>query len=402
MRKKISVRDLKLGMFVDELCGSWMNHPFWKSAFTLSEQKDLKALQECGIDEVWIDSSKGLDVAAKVVPASDAKPKAEEAPPQPAAEKEKPVVRVSLDEELDRARKIQAKAKQAVISMFNEARMGNALHVGEAATLVDEINQSVARNPGAMLSLSKLKNKDDYTYLHSVSVCALMLALGRQLGVQGEALKSLGMAGLLHDVGKAVIPEEVLNKPGRLTDEEFDIVKGHSLKGWEILKTSYGVDDIALDVCLHHHERMDGTGYPDKLPGSELALHVKMGAVCDVYDAVTSDRCYKQGWAPAEALHKMAEWKGTHFDEHVFQAFVKMVGIYPVGTLVKLKSGRLGVVTDQSEKSLLTPKVKVFFSSKSKEPIFMQIVDLALVKDGIESVENPSVWGFDIKKITGV
>ena len=276
------------------------------------------------------------------------------------------------------------------------------MQVGVAATLVDEINQSVSRNPGALLSLARLKNKDDYTYLHSVAVCALMLALGRQLGVKGETLKSLGMAGLLHDVGKAGIPDEVLNKPGRLTDEEFDVVKSHPLKGWEILKASYGVDDIVLDVCLHHHERVDGTGYPHKLPASELTLFAKMGAVCDVYDAITSDRCYKQGWAPAEALHKMAEWKNGHFDDTVFQAFVKTVGIYPVGTLVKLKSGRLAVVTDQSDKSLLTPKVKVFFSSRSMEHISMQVVDLALGKDGIESAENPAIWGLDLKKITGV
>jgi putative nucleotidyltransferase with HDIG domain len=286
--------------------------------------------------------------------------------------------------------------------MFNEARMGNALQIGDAATLVDEINQSISRNSGALLSLAKLKNKDDYTYLHSVAVCVLMLALGRQLGVTGETLKSLGMAGLLHDVGKAAIPDEVLNKPGRLTDEEFDVVKSHSVKGWEILKGSYGVDDIVLDVCLHHHERVDGTGYPHKLPASELTLFVKMGAVCDVYDAITSDRCYKRGWEPAEALRKMAEWKGSHFDEAVFQAFIKTVGIYPVGTLVKLKSGRLGAVTDQSEKSLLTPKVKVFFSSRLNEPIFMEIVDLALGKDSIEGAENPATWGFDMKKITGV
>lgn len=180
------------------------------------------------------------------------------------------------------------------------------------------------------------------------------------------------------------------------------MVKSHPVKGWEILKASYGVEEMALDVCLHHHERVDGTGYPDKLTSDQLSLFAKMGAVCDVYDAITSDRCYKSGWAPAEAIRKMAEWKNGHFDEAVFQAFVKTVGIYPVGTLVKLKSGRLGVVTDQSEKSLLKPKVKVFFSGRSKEPIPLEIVNLAHSQDAIDGVENPVTWGFDLRKITGV
>ncbi len=146
-----------------------------------------------------------------------------------------------------------------------------------------------------------------------------------------------------------------------MTDEEFAIVKAHPRKGWEMLRESGGVSEEGLDVCLHHHERMDGTGYPDKLSGEALTLLARMGSVCDVYDAITSDRCYKKGWEPAESIHKMAEWKDGHFDETVFHAFVKTIGIYPNGTLLKLESGRLGLVIEQSAKSLTTPIVKVFF-----------------------------------------
>lgn len=391
MRKKIKIRDVRLGMFIDNLGGSWLNHPFWKSSFLLDNKNDLKALQGCGIDYLWIDTAKGLDVESVQI---------EESPVlQGVSPDSVPEVRVSLEQELVRARNIQAKAKKAVVSMFQEARMGNALKVGEAVTLVDEISGSVMRNPGALLSLARLKNKDDYTYLHSVAVCALMIALGRQRGFEGEELRSLGMAGLLHDIGKVGIPEEVLNKPGRLTDEEFEIIKQHPVSGWEILKASYDVDETALDVCRHHHERVDGKGYPDKLSGEALSVFARMGAVCDVYDAITSERCYKDPWEPAVALRKMAEWREGQFDEAIFQAFVKTVGIYPSGTLVKLHSGRLGVVTDQTDAGLLKPKVKVFFSGKSGIPIPQVIVNLARSQDSIESVEDPQRWGFDLSKI---
>lgn len=391
MRKKIKIRDVRLGMFIDNLGGSWLNHPFWKSSFLLDDKNDLKSLQDCGIDELWIDTAKGLDVEPLEMKESPV--------PQmvsPASETE---VRVSLEHELVRARNIQARAKKAVVSMFQEARMGNALKIREAVTLVDEISGSVMRNPGAMLSLARLKNKDDYTYLHSVAVCALMIALGRQRGFEGEELRSLGMAGLLHDIGKIGIPEEVLNKPGRLTDEEFEIIKQHPVQGWEILKSSYDVDEMALDVCRHHHERVDGNGYPDKLSGEALSVFARMGAVCDVYDAITSERCYKDPWEPAVALRKMAEWREGQFDEAIFQAFVKTVGIYPTGTLVKLHSGRLGVVTDQTDAGLLKPKIKVFFSGKSRVPIPQEIINLARSQDSIESVEDPARWGFDLSKI---
>jgi HD-GYP domain len=198
------------------------------------------------------------------------------------------------------------------------------------------------------------------------------------------------------------VPENVLNKPDRLTEQEFEIIKTHSVKGWEMLKASPEVDEVALDVCLHHHERVDGTGYPDRLSAPALSMAARMGAVCDVYDAITSNRCYKRGWAPAEALRKMAEWQDGHFDQGVFQAFVKTVGIYPVGTLLKLKSGRLAVVTDQSALSLLKPIVKVFFSTRSNTFIAMELLDMSRTQDAIESVEDVAKWGLDIKKTTGV
>ena len=404
MRKKIPVKNVRLGMYIHELCGSWMDHPFWRKSFLLDTEADLNTLRTCGIQEVWIDPGRGLDVEGDVLAVSD-----EEAERQIACELEliakaqpKAEARASLHDELVRARKLQAKSKAAVTSMFQEARMGKAIKVSEAAPLVDEISQSIARNPEAFLNLARLKTKDDYTYMHSVAVCALMIALGKQLGLEGEELKEAGLAGLLHDVGKMMVDQDVLNKPGKLTDEEFEMIKEHPRRGWEILQGSSDITPMALDVCLHHHERMDGKGYPEKLSGEQISLFARMGAVCDVYDALTSNRCYKNGWEPAETIRKMAEWRQGHFDERVFQAFVKTIGIYPSGTLVRLKSGRLAIVMEQTEKSLLTPVVKVFFSTKSNEPIMPELLDLSRSQESIANAEDPAQWGFDLKQLTGI
>ena len=384
MLKKISVEQLRTGMHLHAFCGSWMDHPFWRNKFVITDEKDIALIFESPIKEVWIDASKGLDV-----PAGEATVEAEVVPPPvkaPAPEK------ASFNDEVKRAAKICAKGKEAVVSMFQEARMGKAIEADAAMPLVEEISNSILRNPGALISLARLKTADDYTYMHSVAVCALMIALSRQLGLSDEETRDAGMAGLLHDLGKALIPMEILNKPGKLTDEEFAIVKTHPKKGHELLLTATGVSKLTKDVCLHHHEKIDGSGYPMGLDSATMSLYAKMGAVCDVYDAVTSNRPYKVGWDPAESIKRMAEWTG-HFDPTVFQAFVKSLGIYPTGSFVRLESGKLGVVIEQGEKSLLKPKVRVFFSSKSQAYIKPETIDLARSPEKIAGRDDPQKWG---------
>jgi putative nucleotidyltransferase with HDIG domain len=302
----------------------------------------------------------------------------------------------SMEQELKRATVLVAKSKEAVASLFNEARLGHAVDAEQCLPLVDEIAGSVFRNPGAVVSLARLKTHDDYSYMHSVAVCALMISLARQLGLNDAATRDAGMAGLLHDMGKAVMPLDVLNKPGRLTDDEFRIMKAHPVRGYEMLREGGTATEGALDVCLHHHERVDGTGYPHGLRSEQISLLAKMGAVCDVYDAITSNRPYKAGWDPAESIRKMAEWRAGHFDDVVFQAFVKSVGIYPVGSLVRMQSGRLAVVCEQNPSSLVAPKVKVFFSARSQMHIPQEVLDLssASCTDRIAARESNDQWKF--------
>ena len=397
MLKKINVRQLTVGMHLKEFCGSWMDHPFWRNAFVITDPKDIERILASSITEVWIDSSKGLDIAAGETAVSEEESEARvDAELSHAAKSQRQTVPVPATAEFARAAKICAQSKLAVTSMFQEARMGKAVDTANAQKLVEEITDSISRNPGALISLARLKTADDYTYMHSVAVCALMIALAKQLGLDEEQTHSAGFAGLLHDLGKALMPMEVLNKPGKLTDEEFAIIKKHPEEGHRLLLGNPRSDKSILDVVLHHHEKMDGSGYPNGLKGDTISLMAKMGAVCDVYDAITSNRPYKAGWAPADSLRKMAEWADGHFDQRVFQAFVKSLGIYPIGSLIRLESGRLGLVVEQSEKSLLTPCIKVFYSTRSQARIAPEIIDLSRpgCHEKIASREDPAKWDF--------
>ena len=397
MLKKINVKHLVVGMYLKEFCGSWMDHPFWRNSFVITDPKDVERILASNITEVWIDSSKGLDIAAGETAVSEEESEARvDAELSRAAEAQRETAPVPAAEEFARAAKICAQSKLAVTSMFQEARMGKAVDTANAQKLVEEINDSVSRNPGALISLARLKTADDYTYMHSVAVCALMIALSKQLGLSEQETRRAGIAGLLHDLGKMLVPMEVLNKPGKLTDEEFAIIKKHPEEGHRLLFGNPGADEVMLDVVLHHHEKIDGTGYPKGLKGEEISLFAKMGAVCDVYDAITSNRPYKAGWPPSESLRKMAEWAKGHFDQRVFQAFVKSLGIYPIGSLVRLESGRLGLVIDQSEKSLLAPCVKVFYSTHSQARILPEIIDLSRpgCHEKIAGREDPAKWNF--------
>jgi len=374
--RHISISELRLGMYVHEFCGAGIDNHLWKNGFLLQSDHDLKRIRDSGVSELWINASRGLD--AQTQPGEIAPVETD----------------VTFGEELASAVKLCSRSKAAVKKMFSDLRMGRIVETAQVTELVSEISESLIRNPDAFISLARLKNADEYTYMHSVAVCALMIALARRLGLSAERVQQAGVAGLMHDIGKIAMPIAVLNKPGKLSDDEFETMRGHPEAGARMLTNNPLFSPDVLDVCLHHHEKIDGTGYPHQLRGDEISVFAKMAAVCDVYDAITSDRPYKKAWGPANSVRSMAEWKG-HFDEKVFQAFVKCVGIYPVGSLVRLQSGKIGVVIEQHSSSLLTPKVKVFFCPVEERNIPHVIVDLSILPetDRIVSRENAESWG---------
>ena len=401
MLKHIESGQLRLGMYIHALDGSWLSHNFWKSSFLLEKSTDLQRLRESRVTGIWIDLSRGKDVAAtSTSPGTPVPPCNDPAAPQAAAPAAPtassiPATPLPWPEEVELARQQCLQATEAVVEMFQEVRMGHAIEPVKAEALAERIQQSIERSPAAFISVARLKSADTYTFMHSVAVSALMVALAHQLGLGAQQVKRAALAGLLHDMGKVFTNPDILNKPGALTDEEFAHMKLHPLHGHALLEKSI-TDAEVLDACLHHHERLDGKGYPHNLSGPSIHLMARMTAICDVYDAITSNRPYKSGWSPAIALQRMAQWCGAHLDQHIFSAFVKTVGIYPVGSLLRLQSGRLALVFAFSKNKLLTPQVVCFYDIHRQQRIDPPLLlDLSEATDEhILRREDPENWDF--------
>lgn len=301
----------------------------------------------------------------------------------------------SLAQEMRLAERLRTQARSTVMAVFADARFGKVPDIDATRPVVDAVVDSVLRRKGAMLCLARLKFKDDYTYMHSLSVCAMAAAVTHELGLDVQRCRSAGLAALMHDVGKSRVPLEVLNKAGSLTEAEWAIVRQHPALGHELLRQGRCAESEVLDACLHHHERLDGSGYPQRLSADAISPLTRVVAVCDVFDAMTSARPYKPAWDPAVALQAMAGWRG-HFDRHVLAAFVRVVGVFPPGSLVRLASGRLAVVVDNDTADAHAPTVRVFYSTRAQEPLRPQLLDLALAScgDRIVALEPRERWNF--------
>lgn len=384
MLKRISVKQATVGMFVHELCGPWLKHPFWRTRFPLKSKQDLERLCATPIEYLWIDTHKGQDLQTpgRIAPLPL---------PQPAATEADRPQHTTSAHELQRAAQICARAGRVLQSMFSDVRLGRPIQKDSAERLVRDMHSSIQRNPHALISLARIKTADNYTYLHSMAVCALMMALAQRMQMSEEDVRLAGLSGLLHDVGKCRIPLRILNKPGALTPEEWRIMQNHSELGAQLLRP-LNMPDLVLEVCLHHHEKLDGSGYPSGLKGEQIHLLTRMAAICDIYDAVTSDRPYKKGWPPAQALQRMTQWCGNHLDRAVFEQFVQTVGIYPIGSLVRLSTDQLAVVIDATSQSLLTPQVRVFYCIASQQHLEPTLLSLEHGEARIISREDPQAW----------
>ena len=401
MLKKVDSTQLKVGMYIHDLSCDWMTHPFIRNRFLLTSDDEICKILHAGIHDVVIDSARGLDVEdAPTLADAEA---ATEREIVDIAAKSPIVTRVSLGEEMRRAVQIRHQAATLVRSVMQDARLGKAIELDQVEPVVQSITESILRNPGALVGLLRIKTKDDYTFLHSVSVCTLLVAFCRSRELDAGVTHQAGLGGLLHDTGKALVPDAILNKPGPLTDEEFAVVKRHPQDGYDILRKTPELGPIPLDITLHHHERRDGSGYPAKQASEQISELAQMAAIVDVYDAITADRCYHKGMSAAAALRKIYEWSKFHFNPGLTQEFMRCVGIYPVGTMVLLESGRLGVVVEPHESNLLTPKVNVFFNTKSQMYIRPELLDLSRALgfgggDKIVRHESPDKWRVDPNK----
>lgn len=372
-------------MFLHAIDGSWLSHPFWRRRFLIRSEAEIDALRDAAIEFVTIDTSRGLapvdeEAAGEMAPDAVAESTIDNSP-------------CGLLVERERAADIVARTKETMRGVFDGARLGKAVESAEVLSVVDEISGSVQRNAYALIGIVRLKSKDEYTYLHSVAVCALMVNFARHLALPEAMTRELGLAGLVHDIGKMEVPSEILNKPGRLSDEEFAIAKLHPERGVAILARAEGMADAAIDVCRHHHEKIDGTGYPFGLQGDEISLAARMGAICDVYDALTSDRAYKQARMPADALAAMASWDGQ-FDRELFFAFCQSIAVFPAGMLVRLRSQQLAVVLRNGRRAT-RPRLRAFLDTVSGQ--LTEPHDLTLADGDVGKIvlreESPTDWG---------
>lgn len=398
MLKQIPPDKLQAGMYVDLNGIRWLDHAFVGNGILIEDETTLRKVRAVGLPQVTIDTNRGKDLEEEspIVLSSSTAPVTTTVDHN--TKRNRNTSPVSYQEELVAARGIHERASAVIRNLMHEARAGQLKSVKSVETLADDMVYSILRNSSALVSLTSLKRRDDYTFMHCVSVGIFMIGLGRQLGMDAPNLRILGTAGLLHDVGKAYVPLEILNKPGSLSSAESAIMRAHPQLGYDALtEAGYAVEPV-LDAVLHHHERLDGSGYPNAFSGQEISRITRIASVADVYDAVTSQRVYHSAMAPTAALRMIRKRAGIDFDSSVAQALIKVVGIYPIGSLVRLSSGHLAVVSEQNAVNTAKPKVLAIYSLKKEAYINPLPLDLAESDDAIESDEDPAEWGVDVRR----
>ena len=388
--KKIPATELKLGMYVEELDRPWLGTPFMFQGFEITSQALLAKVQQIA-EHVYVMPDRdrtavyskrnnggtgpgpgtGATAARKQRGQGIARVLA-----QPPVENRWQPDQTTVEEELEQAREIEHSTRDTVYTILDDVRLGRSISTGEAKKVVADMVESVIRNPDAMVVLTQLKNADEYTALHSLRVCILAITFGRHLDLSREELNLLGIGALLHDVGKMKVPLEILNKPGKLSDVEFKIMKSHVPEGVKIIEKASGIAPASLEVVRCHHERYSGGGYAAGLAGNDIHPFGLIAAIVDCYDAITSDRVYQKGISPQEALSRMYEWRSRDFHPVLVEQFIQCMGIYPIGSVVEMSDGSTGVVVTVNRERRLLPKV-VQVRDRHRKPISPpRIIDL--------------------------
>lgn len=393
--KRVEVSELRPGMYVHDLNCSWLEHGFVRSRFLLRSTDLIQKLKNQGIQAIYIDTNRGEDLVEaptrdQVEAGLDRELKGSAAGGAALAP-----ARVPQREEAVAARRILGEAVGVVTGLLHDVRLGRQMEPAKARPLVKAMHASALRNPGALISLGRIKAADTYTFEHSVSICALLVSFCHALGMDAATVEEAGMGGLLHDIGKMRIPNEILNKPGKLTEAEFETMKSHAALSRDILSGVPGISSMVIQIAGEHHEKVAGGGYPLGLAGEAISQIGRMTAIVDVYDALTSTRVYRKGQEPTLVMKRLLEWSGSHLDHELVQRFIRTLGIYPVGALVRLSSGRLAVVVEQGE-DLLRPTVRVVFDTTRRLRLQPRDLDLArTASEEIQDYEDPAAWKLD-------
>jgi HD-GYP domain-containing protein (c-di-GMP phosphodiesterase class II) len=399
MRKQIRTDELQVGMQIIDLDRTWTNHPFLTKRKRITSIRQIQELKQYGILEVTID----LGEQEELPPArfeQDRYP----LPPmmEEAAQKDDDWARrpglpssmeIPLEKEIRAAANIRKEACWVVRGCLEDIRMGKSLETGRVRQVVDQMVESVLRNRDALVSLTRIKGHDEYTFVHSINVCILTITLGRHLELSTEELRQIGLGGLLHDAGKTKIPASVLNRPGKVTKEEFEEIKKHPIYTLEYLDQAENIPPSSKIVGLEHHERCNAQGYPYGLSEGEISLFGQIAAIADVYDAVTSDRCYKAALLPWEAVRMMyvCARKGD-FNLGLTARFIQCMGIFPVGSIVQLKTGEVGIVHSLNHDRLLLPRVLLIYKDLTRpypEPLLVDLTEDSKESSPSRSISRP-------------
>ncbi|WP_394144947.1 HD-GYP domain-containing protein [Vibrio atypicus] len=387
---KIPIDTLTVGMFVTAIEDS--KRVNLANAGRVPTKQAIGQLIKNGVKFAWVDQS--LSVKGSVF-----KPVSIEVVAEEVSSNLKPIKRKKMSRfsQQKKASKIIRDAKGLAQKILNQTFEGKAIHVDELDGWADDLIESVLIDSDALHCVSALRSKDEYLLEHSVNVATLLVSFGKHLDLPKDTLKQMAIGGIIHDVGKIKVDDKVLHKPARLTPDEFEHMKMHQVYAGEIITTVTGLSDISRDVCLMHHEKLDGTGYPNGLTAEQIPIHGRMSCIVDIYDALTADRCYKKGMSSAEAFKILLSLTPFHLDRELVYKFINCIGVYPVGALVELSDGRVGIVWTSNTAEPLKPEVKCFYSRKYKRFIDVAFVDTKSSNAKIEKAIAPTSLEVDPK-----
>ncbi len=376
----------------------------------------IAALRARGILEVLVDPSRSrVDIPASSIqpdsPAAgdadagdadtgDARLPANTPAERPAADARNAGAKTSFEAEIGRAAKLYNEAKALQQKAFNDLKAGRPVAVGHMQDMAGAMMDSIFRNQDALLCMSRIREKDAYLLEHSVNVSLLMTLFGRHLQLDENLIHELATGALLHDIGKIRVPDSILMKPGKLTPEEFVEMRRHVDYGVDVLCETPGISATALATVAEHHERLSGNGYPHKLSGDQISRFGRMIAIVDSYDAITANRVYKEGNTSLRAFKILRDEAGSSFDGELVTAFIRAIGVHPTGTLVRLRSQRVGMVARSNSREPLKPVVKVFYNAKLRQYTKVADIDLADRRhdDEIEASIRPEEYQLDFPR----
>ncbi|MFU8789453.1 MAG: HD-GYP domain-containing protein [Methylobacter sp.] len=356
---RIHVYELRIGMCVLRLETLDNDSPFLFDRFDIKNQADIQAIQAV-CDYVFIDVKRQKENFGSI--------------PTKNSELKK---QLKFSGSFEQSARTYQHTHQLIKTVMDDIRFGKPLSVKEVKEAVSECVDKVLEDSNAMLLLTQLKNQDEYTAQHSLNVCILSILLGRELKLSIEELNNIGLCGLLHDIGKMKVPLEILNKPGKLEDDEREIMNKHTVFGRDILMSARDIYAGTVDVAYSHHETLAGTGYPRGLDKTQLSDFTKIVSIADTYDAITSDRIYRKGTSHFIALGILMKAMKTQFETKFVAQFVNCIGFYPQGNLVELNSGEIGIVVEQNKTDRLKPKILLILD-KDKKMTNERILDLSL------------------------